>query len=347
MQKTTSSKAQAVAPAKGESILIRIGYACINTQLPAPNRTCRLKNATTEKILELASANLAALRPVLEWNAARGIELFRITSDVIPFGSHNANKVPWRRLLKPQFEALGNVIRDKRLRVSMHPGQFTVLNSPRREVVERSVRELQYHTQFLDALELDDSHKIVIHLGGVYDDKRQSLRRFIQTCKSLDRRIKARLVIENDERCYSIADALIASKAIRAPVVFDVFHHRWNPALDLYPLRSIIQLSATTWRKRDGRAKIHYSNQWPGQPPGTHSKTISAQKFQAFYNGISDLDLDIMLEVKDKERSVLKLMRRLPDLRSGGMGETTRGYHNGNSHDGFRIRQVKYAEGRR
>jgi UV DNA damage endonuclease len=272
----------------------------------------------------LGSANLAALRPILEWNVAQGIELFRITSDVIPFGSHNANKVPWQRLLKPQFEELGNFIRDKRLRVSLHPGQFTVLNSPRREVVESSIKELEYHTQFLDALRIDDSHKIVIHLGGVYNDKAQSLRRFIQTCKSLAGRIKARLVIENDERCYSIADALVASKAIRAPVVFDVFHHRWNPALDSYSLRSIIQLCATTWRKRDGRVKIHYSNQRPGQPPGTHSKTVSIQKFQAFYNGISDLDLDIMLEVKDKERSVLKLMRWLPDLPSVGIGEATR-----------------------
>jgi UV DNA damage endonuclease len=305
--------------------LIRIGYACINTKLPSPNRMCRLKNATSEKILELASANLAALRPILEWNVAQGIELFRITSDVIPFGSHKANKVPWRRLLRAQFEQLGNFIRDKRLRVSMHPGQFTVLNSPRREVVKSSVKELEYHAEFLDALGIDDSHKIVIHLGGVYDDKTQSLRRFIQTCKSLDRRIKARLVIENDERCYSIADALIASKAIRAPVVFDVFHHRWNPAFEPYPLRSIIQRSATTWRRHDGRPKIHYSNQWPGQPPGTHSKTISVQRFQAFYNGISDLDLDIMLEVKDKERSVLKLMQWLPDRRSVETGKTTHG----------------------
>jgi UV DNA damage endonuclease len=294
--------------------LIRIGYACINTRLPAPNRTCRLRNATSEKILELASANLAALRPILEWNAARGIELFRITSDVIPFGSHKVNKVPWRRLLRPQFEQLGNFIRGKRLRVSMHPGQFTVLNSPRREVIESSVKELQYHAEFLDSLGIDDSHKIVIHLGGVYDDKAQSLRRFIHTCRSLDRRIKARLVVENDERCYSIADTLVAAKAIRVPAVFDVFHHRWNPALADCSLRSIIELSAATWRKRDGRVKIHYSNQWPGQASGTHSKTISVRKFQAFYDRISDLDLDIMFEVKDKERSVLKLMQSLPNL---------------------------------
>jgi UV DNA damage endonuclease len=297
--------------------LIRIGYACVNTRLPSPNRTCRLKNATPERILELAYANLSALRPILEWNVAHGVELFRLTSDVIPFGSHKINKVPWRRILKPQLEQLGAFIRENRLRVSMHPGQFTVLNSPRREVVESSVKELEYHTAFLDALNIDDTHKVVIHLGGIYNDKGESLRRFIQIYKCLDRRLKARLVIENDERCYSIADALTASQAIGAPVVFDAFHHRWNPGLNEASLRSIIQRSAATWGKRDGRAKIHYSNQWPGQPPGTHSKTISVQRFCDFYQSIRDLDIDIMLEVKDKERSALKLMRSLPELRCG------------------------------
>jgi UV DNA damage endonuclease len=287
--------------------LIRIGYACINTKLPSPNRTCRLKNATPERVFELASANVQALQPILQWNVAHRIELFRITSDVIPFGSHSVNKVPWQRLLEPQLAGLGAFIRDHGLRVSMHPGQFTVLNSPRREVVQSSIKELDYHVAFLDALGIDESHKVIIHLGGVYDDKAASLERFVEICRGLDRRIKARLVIENDERCYTIADALAASGATGLPVVFDVFHHRWNPALKQHSLRSIIQLAARTWRKRDGRVKIHYSNQWPGEAPGTHSKSISVQKFLRFHEEIHDLDLDIMLEVKDKQESVLKL----------------------------------------
>lgn len=291
--------------------MIRIGYACINTRLPSPNRTCRLKNATPEKILELASDNVRALQPILEWNVARGIELFRISSDLIPFGSHPINKLKWWRILRPQFARIGAVVREKRLRVSMHPGQFTILNSPRREVVESSIAELEYHTRLLDALGVDASHKIVIHLGGIYGDKRASLERFIENCSSLDRNIKARLVIENDERCYTIADALVAADAIGVPAVFDVFHHRWNPALPEQSLRSIVQLAAKTWGERDGRVKIHYSNQWPGKPPGTHSRSISVRKFVEFYDTIRDLDVDIMLEVKDKQESVLKLFQAL------------------------------------
>lgn len=291
--------------------MVRIGYACINTVLRTPNRTCRLKNATSAKILQLASANIEALQPILEWNVRHGIEIFRISSDVIPFGSHSVNTVQWPRLFKPQFARLGAFIRQNRLRVSMHPGQFTILNSPRQEVVDNSIEELEYHTTFLDAFGIDHSHKIVIHLGGTYGDKSASLKRFIVNCARLPRRIKSRLVIENDERCYTIADVLEASEAIGVPVVFDVFHHMWNSALNQYSLRSIIQLAAKTWRKRDGRPKIHYSNQWPGKPPGTHSKSISVGKFLRFHDLIHDLDLDIMLEVKDKQASVLKLLKAL------------------------------------
>jgi UV DNA damage endonuclease len=296
--------------------LIRIGYACINTRLTSPNRTCRLKNATPEKILELSSANLIALERILEWNVAEGIQLFRITSDVIPFGSHRTNKLPWRRLLRSQCERLGDLIRRRQLRVSMHPGQFTVLNSPRREVVESSVKELEYHADFLDALGIASNHKIVVHLGGVYDDKARSLERFMQNYHALPSRVRARLVIENDERCYSVADALTVGQAIGAPVVFDVFHHRWNPGPEPHSVRSLVERAARTWRRRDGRPKIHYSDQWPGKPSGTHSKSISLKRFEDFYRQVEDLDLDVMLEVKDKERSVLKIMRAL-DQRNG------------------------------
>jgi UV DNA damage endonuclease len=291
--------------------MIRIGYACVNTRLPSPNRTCRLKNATKRNLTELAAENIARIGPILEWNLRYGISLFRISSEVIPFGSHPANRVPWWSLYARELSELGKFIRLYDMRVSMHPGQFTVLNSPHRKVVENSVKELEYHTRFLDALELNDSHKIVIHLGGIYGDKPSSLQRFIAACKNLDHRILARLVIENDERCYSIADALTAARAIAVPAVFDVFHHRWNPALQNRTLPEIVKAAARTWRGRDGRPKIHYSDQWPGMPAGTHSESIRTADFLKFYDQISDLNLDIMFEVKDKERSVLKVMRAL------------------------------------
>lgn len=293
---------------------IRIGYACINTQLPSPNRTCRLRNATPERILELARENLNRLEHVLRWNVEQGITLFRISSDAIPFGSHEVNTLRWWEILQPEFEQVGDFIRKHKMRVSMHPGQFTVLNSKRADVVQKSVAELEYHARFLDELSVDSTSKIIVHLGGVFGDKQASLNRFIENFSLLSEGARRRLIVENDEKSYSLVDALTVSKALTIPVVFDVFHHDWNPSFDDAPLIELIEMAMQTWCETDGRPKLHYSNQWPGKPPGAHSQTVELEAFREFYEKLNGSALDIMLETKDKEQSVLKIYREISAL---------------------------------
>jgi UV DNA damage endonuclease len=232
---------------------IRIGYACVNTLLPPSGRTMRLSNATPERILEVGRSNLVALHDILRWNSEHGIRLFRICSGIIPFGSHPVNQVPWWTLLAPELVAAAQAVRAGGLRVSMHPGQYTVLNSPRQEVVDNSMAELAYHARLLDALGTDASHKIILHAGGVYGDKAESMRRFAENVERLPRAVRRRLVIENDETSYSLADVLELSAATGLPVVFDVFHHAWKPSLDGEPLSALIARARETWKPFDGR----------------------------------------------------------------------------------------------
>lgn len=294
--------------------MIRLGYACVNTRLPAPNRTCRLRHATPERIIALARQNLAALETILHWNAAHGITLFRIASETIPFGSHEVNTVRWWKILEPELNRLGRLIQQYAMRVSMHPGQFTVLNSQRQDVVEKSLAELEYHARFLEALGANSEHKIIVHLGGVFGDKDRSRRRFADNFRRLSLGARNRLLLENDEKCYHIAETIALAQQLQIPAVFDVFHHEWNPAYEEKSLREIIALAMATWRLQDGRPKLHYSNQWPGKPPGTHSLSVKMPNFKKFYAIVADLDVDIMFEVKDKEQSVLKIYRRFPQL---------------------------------
>jgi UV DNA damage endonuclease len=293
---------------------IRIGYACINTTLPAPNRTCRLQNATPERIVSLARENLNRLERVLHWNAEHGINLFRISSDTVPFGSHEVNDLRWWEILQPEFERLGSFIREHGMRVSMHPGQFTVLNSTRAEVVQKSIAELEYHARFLDALGVDFTSKIIVHLGGVFGDKPASLERFVENFNLLSESAQGRLIVENDEKSYSLAEALTVSKALTIPVVFDVFHHNWNPSFEGASLTELIDLAMQTWRESDGRPKLHYSNQWLGKPPGAHSQTVEIAAFREFFESLNGQVLDLMLETKDKEQSVLKIYRAITAL---------------------------------
>jgi UV DNA damage endonuclease len=294
---------------------IRIGYCCINTLLPSPNRTCRLRNATPDSILDLARQNLAALGRILQWNLDHGILLFRISSETIPFGSHPINPQSWQGILQPELSAIGEFVKSNRMRVSMHPGQYTVLNSIREEVVSASLAELDYHAQFLEAIGQDFSSKIILHLGGTYGDKALSLQRFIANFRKLPERVQKRLVVENDEKNYTLSDALDVNDEIGVPVVFDVFHHSWNSSFPGESLTNLIHKAAATWKVQDGPPKVHYSNQWVGKPPGSHSKSIDLQAFAHFYTQVMDQRLDIMLEVKDKEQSVLAVHNRFPELR--------------------------------
>ena len=92
------------------------------------------------------------------------------------------------RDFEPHLAALGRKARRHGIRLSMHPGQYTVLNSPDADVVERAKLDLAYHAAFLDALGMDASGKIVLHVGGAYGDKPRALERFANAYATLPSR---------------------------------------------------------------------------------------------------------------------------------------------------------------
>lgn len=294
---------------------MRIGYPCITVGVPDANfRTCTEKYATEDHLTELIRLNLDALERVITYNLSQGIQLFRIYSDLIPFGSSPVNRVPWAALFAERFDQIGSLIRDGNMRVSMHPGQYTLLNTPRKDVLDRALLDLDYHDKVLTMLGVNQEHKIVLHIGGVYDDKKAALSRFVEQSRRLPERIRSRLVIENDERAFSIEDVLEIGSKHEIPVVFDNLHHQIysgaNPE-DLQEFHRWIQACRPTWKREDGPQKIHYSQQAEGKRIGTHSSTIRLAPFQKYASSYVTTDLDIMLEVKDKNLSALKCSNAL------------------------------------
>lgn len=285
---------------------MRIGYACIPLGvLYSTNRRFNLKYFTKERFLETVDANLSDLMKILEYNVENRIHLFRISSDIIPFGSHEINHVPWDSIFKTQLLAIGNYIRDKNIRVSMHPGQYTVLNSPNTDIVERAIKDIEYHCLFLDSLGVNYHSKIVLHVGGVYDSKADALKRFEVNFNKLSESARKRLVIENDERSYTIEDVLYLAEQIGTPVIFDNLHHELNPSLST-SLENILEKVYKTWSPIDGPMKLHYSEKNYYKKSGAHSDFVNSQNFMKFYKTVSKFSSDIMLEVKDKDLSVIK-----------------------------------------
>ena len=197
---------------------MRIGYACLTVAVEQTSiRTCTLKNATPETLLSLAGENLFALERMVDYNIQTGIHLYRISSDLIPFGSSLAANLPWETVYAERIASISQKIAESGMRVSMHPGQYTVLNSADSGVVQRAIEDLQYHARALDALKLDQTHKIILHVGGKYGDPADALTRFRAVYRDLDESIRRRLVLENDGSIYTIAEVLILCLFHRCP----------------------------------------------------------------------------------------------------------------------------------
>ena len=284
---------------------MRLGYACINTGLPSASRTVRLANATPERLRELITGNLDALEAILRWNAEHDVEVFRLTSDLIPFGSHPANAVPWWSEFASRFTELGALVAAAGARLSMHPGQYTVLSSHDPLIVARAIAELDYQARVLTALFLDESHKIVLHVGSGAADPRAAAGRFAAGVATLSDDARARLVVEHDER-WTLERVLELAAPLGLPVVFDAFHHSLAPSFPGASVRELVRRAGETWGPSDGRQEVHFSTQEPGKRPGAHARSIDLGAFARFAEEVGDLPLDCILEVKDKEQSLLR-----------------------------------------
>lgn len=300
-------------------MLARLGFvASVLTEGLTASRTCRLKNATRGRLRALIEENLASLAAVLGFLQRNQVLLYRISSNVIPFGSHRVNRLEWWREYAPELRRIGARLRAAGIRVSTHPGQYTVLNSPDRAVVRAAVRELVYHATFLDALQVDRSSKIVVHIGGLYGEtEAAAMGRFIDTASALPEAVLRRLAVENDDRLFDAEEALSVAQRLRVPLVFDWLHHRANPCRG--PVRDVVAGAFDTWSAADGRPKIHMSSQASGKPPGAHADYVAIADVEAFLDIAPPRPFDCMLEAKQKDRALLRLR---DELNSRGIVES-------------------------
>lgn len=286
-------------------IAMKIGYPCKNLTVGCiGDKTFRLKSYSEERLISTVQNNLQCLLEMLRFNACHGILFFRITSDLIPFASHPICQFDWRTFFADMFNEIGHFIQTHGMRISMHPDQFTLINSIDPAIFERSRAELLYHAAVLDALGLGRSAKIQIHVGGVYGDRPASMARFVERFGMLEEPVKRRLVIENDDRNYTLGDCLGVSSRTGLPVLFDTLHHNVKTSGESF--REAIESISGTWANEDGPPMVDYSSQAKGRKPGVHTDSIVLEDFSAFLAETASFDFDVMLEIKDKETSALK-----------------------------------------
>jgi len=268
------------------------------------NRTLRLASVSdVEKLRGLVRGNIADLRSILRWNAERGISLFRMGQDLIPFASHPAFPYDWEAEHGEELRGVGTLARDLGIRLSMHPGQYINPGSPRFEVVERSLWELRYVARVFDLLDNHDS-VAVLHMGGAYADRTASAARFVGALRP-EEQVLRYLALENDERVWTVAEVVETSRVLGIPTILDAFHHGLNPGN--LTLKEALDVALPTWDPRGVRPKLHLSSQDPDRRPGAHAYSVDGRDWRALLTALDGRDADVMVEAKGKELALAPL----------------------------------------
>ncbi len=196
--------------------------------------------------------------------------------------------------------------------MSMHPGQYTVLNSERAAVIDAALADLAASSRVLDGMELDGTHKMIIHGGAGKPDYRRALARLEENWPRLPPNVRERLVLENDDKIFPVADLLPVCRRLGVPLVFDWLHHHANPGPWCErPISDIMAEVVTTWREKDGIPKVHFSSQDPAKRPGAHDYYLDKDDFLAFSEELSAVRVDMMAECKGKDLALLRLREEL------------------------------------
>ena len=190
---------------------MRLGYACINMSLQqaggiCTNRTMRQKTYNERGLdycSELALQNVKDLVNIIKWNNEMGIKLFRMSSQIFPWMSYyQLDELPNYEAICDYLYMAGSEADIGKQRLTFHPGHFNVLGSPNPTVVNKTIKELNQHSEIMNVMGLSISHynKINIHIGGAYGDKQATLDRWINNYHKLCFSTQERLTVENDEK---------------------------------------------------------------------------------------------------------------------------------------------------
>jgi len=296
----------------------RLGYACICTELRKlgifSSRTLRLSTLESKGIpfaQELATNNLKDLKTMLQWNKEKGIHFMRLSSEIFPFATHEKFGYSLSfadHLLKD----IGNYAKENNIRLTMHPAQFNVLSSPSEKVIQNTIKDLNHHCDILDRMELDKNSVLIIHGGGVYGDKEESIARLKKNFKLLSENTQKRLVLENCEISYSVEELLPISEELQIPLVLDFHHDDLNNSPK--PISYYFDRVFKVWNDRDIKPKVHVSNSIPNLPKDA-SMTQKRKHSDYIYFLHDELlkikfPIDVMLECKMKEQSIFQLQQQ-------------------------------------
>lgn len=269
------------------------------------------------------SHSLELLDAVFDHLAAVDVRVYRMSSATVPYGTHpDLPQFDYRRQIgecEAELERLGRKARSLGLRLSTHPGQYTVLSSPDPEIARKALLDVEQDALLLDGLRVGPEGVVVIHVGGVYGDPAAALDRWARSFELLSERAQRRLAVEHDERCFDLSEALELHERTGVRVVFDLHHHRCKPAAGRDDVGDALSAALDTW-PAGVRPKVHISSPRTElrtvagalKPPllDQHADFLSPWDLLTLLEA-ADRPLDVMVEAKAKDLAVAWVRKAL------------------------------------
>ncbi len=301
---------------------VRFGYVAMSLLVKncSPSKTVTVKTlskiedqeAKQFKLTNLAKTNIKNTQRLLYHNKAYEIKIYRFTSKLIPLATHPiTNDWDWEKEVKDELKLMGDFIKKEGFRVSAHPDHFTLLNSPKEEVLESSIKDLEYHNKIFELMEIGKEGKLILHIGGKYGGKKTSIDRFKENFKNLPKYLKERIILENDDKTYTAKEVLEICQDLKVPMVLDIHHHWCNN--DGEDIKDYIKDIFSTWDNEDLLPKIHISSPKSEKEFRSHADNININFFIEFLKKakLIDNDFDVMIEAKNKDKALFNLMENL------------------------------------
>lgn len=304
--------------------MINLGYCCINTQLRKQKITTNrsmIKRTFQDRGIsyasELALLNVRDLIEIIKWNHKNGITLYRMSSDIFPWMSeYELKDLPDYKKISILLNGAGALAKKYGQRLTFHPGHFNVLASKNKNVVTKTIKELNQHGEVMDLMGLPRNPyaAINIHVNTTQGGKLECGHRFCDNFRLLDDSVKTRLVVENDdkEKQYAVEDLyehIYTCTGI--PITFD-YHHHWCHPGELTQ-EAALKMAASTWPKGI-KQLVHFSSCKAIHEDATQTNKRAHADY--IYDHIDDygLSIDVEVEAKAKELAVQKYMKQYQEV---------------------------------
>ncbi|MFD1039614.1 UV DNA damage repair endonuclease UvsE [Virgibacillus byunsanensis] len=304
--------------------LVRLGYVAMSVHLQnaSPSKTMTYatfskmedKEAAKRRLEQIAETNLTNCLRLLKHNVAHDISFFRLSSKLVPLATHPELK-GWNYLL-PLQESLQRLRafleQHPALRVDFHPDHFVLLNSPGTKVLNNSIKTLRFHHRLLKGMGIIPEHRCVLHVGGGYGDKEKALEQFIHNWSFVPQDLQEMIILENDDKTFTLSETLYLCEKLAIPMVFD-YHHYLAHHTESENWHDQWERILGTWKYSKLPVKMHISSPRSEEKYRAHADYVDSRMFMDFLQKMkgSIPQIDCMIEAKQKDDALFTLMKDL------------------------------------